>query len=73
MQVATAPDYKSLFEQSQLRIVALEQQLQQLQKMIFGSRHERFIPSSANDPHNRYEKNNILHSDFTKFLDVKLT
>jgi transposase len=50
MQPAAAADYKSLYEQSQLRIVALEQQLQQLQKMIFGSRHERFIPSSANDP-----------------------
>ena len=50
MQVATAPDYKALYEQSEIRIVALEQQLMQLQKMIFGSRHERFIPSSANDP-----------------------
>jgi transposase len=28
-----------------LRITALEQQLAQLQKMIFGSRHERFIPA----------------------------
>ena len=50
MQPAAAADYKSLYEQSQLRIVALEQQLQQLQKMIFGSRHERFVPSSTNDP-----------------------
>jgi len=50
MQAAWAADYKSLYEQSQLRIVALEQQLQQLQKMIFGSRHERFIPSSPDDP-----------------------
>jgi len=50
MQPASAIDYKSLYEQSQLRIVALEQQLQQLQKMIFGSRHERFIPSSVTDP-----------------------
>lgn len=39
-------DYKSLYEQSQLRIIALEQQLAQLQKMIFGSRHERFVPGS---------------------------
>lgn len=50
MQLAAAADYKSLYEQSQLRIFTLEQQLQQLQKMIFGSRHERFIPSPANDP-----------------------
>jgi transposase len=50
MQSASAADYKTLYEQSQIRIVALEQQLQQLQKMIFGSRHERFIPSQPNDP-----------------------
>lgn len=45
-----APDYKQLYEQSQLRITALEQQLQQLQKMIFGSRQERFVPATQNDP-----------------------
>ena len=45
-----APDYKQLYEQSQLRITALEQQLQQLQKMIFGSRQERFVPASPTDP-----------------------
>jgi transposase len=50
MQAATAPDYKILYEQSQLEILQLKQQLQQLQKMIFGSRHERFIPSSAEHP-----------------------
>lgn len=43
-----AADYKTLYEHSQLRITLLEQQLAQLQKMIFGSRHERFIPSDAN-------------------------
>lgn len=37
-------DYKTLYAQSQLRILSLEQQLAQLQKMIFGSRQERFIP-----------------------------
>lgn len=45
-----APDYQQLYEQSQLRIASLERQLQQLQKMIFGSRHERFVPATANDP-----------------------
>jgi transposase len=50
MQTATAPDYKILYEQSQLEMLQLKQQLEQLQKMIFGSRHERFLPSSANDP-----------------------
>jgi len=33
-----------------LRITSLEQQLQQLQKMIFGSRQERFVPATPNDP-----------------------
>jgi transposase len=46
----SAPDYKQMYEQSQLRITALEQQLQQLQKMIFGSRQERFVPTSPTDP-----------------------
>lgn len=50
MQPAATPDYQTLYEQSQMRIVALEQQLQQLQKMIFGSRQERFVPTSSNNP-----------------------
>ncbi len=48
MQAATSIDYKSLYEHSQLRIVTLEHQLTQLKKMIFGSRHERFLPSDVN-------------------------
>jgi len=48
MANAASPDYKELYEQSQMRIIALEQQLQQLQKMIFGSRHERFVPEEQN-------------------------
>lgn len=42
-------EYKQLlqlYEQSQLRILALEQQVAQFQKMIFGSRQERFLPPS---------------------------
>lgn len=45
-------DYKSLYEQKsqaydalQLTVIGLQQQLAQLQKMIFGSRHERFVPA----------------------------
>lgn len=48
MEPTVSIDYKSLYEQSQLRLTALEQQLQQLQKMIFGSRHERFVPADIN-------------------------
>jgi hypothetical protein len=44
---AAAPhiDYKVLYEQSQFEIVDLKHQLAQIKKMIFGSRHERFVPS----------------------------
>lgn len=51
MQLAPV-DYKSLYEQLQkqnselqIAIAGLQQQLAQLQKMIFGSRHERFVPT----------------------------
>ena len=50
MQAASAADYKSLYEQSQLEMLQLKQQLEQLKKIIFGSKHERFIPSSSEDP-----------------------
>jgi transposase len=46
----SSPDYKLLYDQSQIEILQLRQELQQLKKMIFGSRHERFIPSQLNDP-----------------------
>lgn len=48
MQQATSIDYKQLYEQSQLQILLLSQQLDQLKKMIFGSRHERFVPTDIN-------------------------
>jgi len=49
MQQATIipVDYKSLYESSLVQIEQLKLQLAQLQKMVFGSRHERFIPDSA--------------------------
>jgi len=50
MQVATTTDYKALCETLQLENLQLKQQLDQLKKMIFGSKHERFIPSTVNDP-----------------------
>ncbi len=48
--MSATPDYKILYEQSQLRLLALEQQLAQLKKMIFGSRHERFVPAGTDHP-----------------------
>ena len=38
-------DYQVLYEQAQFEITGLKHQLDQLKKMIFGSKHERFIPS----------------------------
>jgi transposase len=39
-----------LDEHNQLKIAytALQQQILQLQKMIFGSKHERFVPNDSN-------------------------
>lgn len=48
MQAAPDIEYKPLYEQSQLRIEKLEHELQQLKKMIYGSRHERFVPTDIN-------------------------
>jgi transposase len=55
MQATADIDYKRLYEdtqikydESQIRIVSLEHQLKQLHKMIFGSRHERFVPADEN-------------------------
>ena len=48
MQISASPDYKTLYEHSQLEILQLKQQLDQLKKMIFGSRQERFLPSDIN-------------------------
>jgi transposase len=43
-------DYKALFEQQQLVVFQLRHELDQLKKMIFGAKQERFIPSGAPDP-----------------------
>src|SRR4051794_9950194 len=47
-------DYKALYEQQsaankelQLAVASLTHQLHQLQKMIFGSKSERFVPATA--------------------------
>jgi transposase len=40
-------DYKALYEQSQLDVLQLRQELDQLKKMIFGARHERFVADVA--------------------------
>ena len=54
MQQASTTDYKALYKQAQatnaglqIQLVQLTQQLAQLQKIIFGSRQERFVPEEA--------------------------
>lgn len=47
-KIGTDIDYKMLYEQSQLSIASLQHELTQLKKMIFGSKHERFIPTNNN-------------------------
>ncbi len=50
MELLTAHiDYKALYKQSQLDILQLRQELDQLKKMIFGARQERFVANVA-DP-----------------------
>jgi transposase len=55
MQAASPIDFESLYKQKceqydalQLTVTGLQHQLAQLQKMIFGSRHERFVPVDEN-------------------------
>ena len=47
-QVTAHIDYKSLYEQSQLTIEVLKQELKQLKRIIYGSKHERFVPLNNN-------------------------
>ena len=49
-QAVTDTDYKTLYEQSQLEIAFLKQELAQLKKIIFGSRQERFAANDAITP-----------------------
>lgn len=49
MKDAPALDYKVLYDEQKVIIAALRHELDQLKKMIFGSRHERFV-SSDNNP-----------------------
>jgi transposase len=43
-------DYKSLYEGALLAIDALTRELAQMKKLIFGSKHERFVATDDNNP-----------------------
>jgi transposase len=47
--VAEHIDYKGLYEDLQVKYEALQLELNDLKRMIFGSKHERFVPT-ANSP-----------------------
>ena len=42
--IETAVDYKHLYEQSTVEIASLKQELNNLKRLIYGSKNERFIP-----------------------------
>jgi transposase len=48
--VAEHIDYKELYEEQKLITTQLRHELDQLKKMIFGTRQERFIPDPSLDP-----------------------
>lgn len=45
-----AVNYKVKYEEALTEIALLKHQLKELQRLIFGSKHERFIPSGNNPP-----------------------
>jgi transposase len=48
-EVAAHTDYKALYEESQLAVLQLRHELDQLKKMIFGAKQERFMPGNTAD------------------------
>ena len=47
MEATSNIDYKVLYEQAQVTIAMLKHRIDQLEKMVFGSKHERFVTPSA--------------------------
>ena len=45
--IETAIDYKTLYEETSLKLAALQHELANLKRLIFGSKNERFIPSNG--------------------------
>lgn len=45
--IETAIDYKTLYEKSALEVASLKHGLDNLKRLIFGSKNERFIPSGS--------------------------
>lgn len=47
--IATAIDYKAKYEDLFFKYTHLQHELDQLKRLVFGSRHEKFIPSTAQE------------------------
>ena len=47
--IAEAIDYKEKYEDLFISYTQLQHELDQLKRLVFGSRHERFIPSTLPD------------------------
>jgi transposase len=45
--IETAVDYKDLYERSTVEIASLKQELNNLKRLIYGSKNERFIPANV--------------------------
>jgi transposase len=68
MQSATPDiDYKALYDQAQLQIIALQHQLSQLQKLVYGSKTEKFIPAG------NHTSQLALNIQAEEVADVKIT
>jgi len=48
-QVAEHIDYKALYEQAEVKIASLSFELDKLKKMLFSSKHERFVAADNQD------------------------
>ena len=46
MQATPDIDYKARYEEAQVTIAMLKHRIDQLEKMVFGSKHERFVTPS---------------------------
>lgn len=45
----TTIDYKEKYEATYIELISLRHELDQLKRLVFGSKHERFIPATSPD------------------------
>jgi hypothetical protein len=45
----TAIDYKEKYESACIELINLRHELDQLKRLVFGSRHERFLPTTPQE------------------------